>query len=75
MRMDALLQTGSTGFLDHIRFLNLGLQLAFFGDISISARLRFTPLVIDVVAIMFVARGVGGENVYHHNLQLSAPLR
>ena len=72
---DGRFASNDPGFLDHIRFLNLGLQLAFFGDISISARLRFTPLVIDVVAIMFVARGVGGENVYHHNLQLSAPLR
>ena len=46
-----------------------------FGDISIFVRLRFTPLVIDVVAIMFVARGVGGKDVDHHNLHLSSPLR
>ena len=72
---DGRFASNDSGFLDHIRFLKLGLQLAFFGDISIFVRLRFTPLVIDVVAIMFVARGVGGKDVDHHNLHLSSPLR
>ena len=72
---DGRFASNDSGFLNHIRFLKLGLQLAFFGDISIFVRLRFTPLVIDVVAIMFPARGVGGKDVDHHNLQLSSPLR